>query len=472
MSRPKGSDYTSLPRIRLHEGANPNNASTAENIYHHLAVYGRSCNEELQALMDYDAEVNATDDISETLVTSHQDFVGGDINISGEYSRPTYLQEEDFRETLINLIDNGADVNATNSQNQSALMVACCQGNVNIINTFLDARADPTTADADGNTCLHYAVRGGCSKELFHTIIDHGADINAINKCNETALLLACWRKNADAMNVLLTFRADPNIGTLYGNAVLHIAVLNNINKDTLQAIIDNDVDVNAANKSGETALWIACHRDDVDAINVLLSAGANLNLLSAEGNTYLHCAVYGKKCCKEEVLQALIDHDADVNVTNKGNETALLVACKWGSPSAINVLLHAGADPNITDKNGNTCLIYATGNLFRQKELQSRTFLRPIGRKLILNPSKRLNKKRANSKIASLSRSISAICHHGRYCKSFGRYSESGKWSEELKEAECKEILLQLIDKGADVNATNSLKINLQSWWLTVRGM
>ena len=47
---------------------------------------------------------------------------------------------------------------------------------------------------------------------------------------------------------------------------------------------------------------------------------------------------------CSKEVLQAIIDHGADVNATDKDNWTALMWACDKGNEAAIHVLLKAGA--------------------------------------------------------------------------------------------------------------------------------
>ena len=96
-------------------------------------------------------------------------------------------------------------------------------------------------------------------------------------------LALACWGINTDAVKVLLTLGADPNIADIWGNTLLHIAVHNNVRKETLQTIIAHGVDLNEANKNGIIALWIACHEGAVDAINVLLNAGADPNIVSTK---------------------------------------------------------------------------------------------------------------------------------------------------------------------------------------------
>ena len=49
-------------------------------------------------------------------------------------------------------------------------------------------------------------------------------------------------------MNFLLDFGADANTSDLEGNTLIHIAVEQNINKETIQNIIDHRADVNVIN--------------------------------------------------------------------------------------------------------------------------------------------------------------------------------------------------------------------------------
>ena len=47
------------------------------------------------------------------------------------------------------------------------------------MHVLLRAGADRTIKDAQGDTWMHYAVRGDCSKEALQSIIDQGDDVNA-----------------------------------------------------------------------------------------------------------------------------------------------------------------------------------------------------------------------------------------------------------------------------------------------------
>ena len=79
----------------------------------------------------------------------------------------------------------------------------------------------------------------------------------------------------------------------------------------------------------------------------------ADPNIADKNGNTCLMCVVDGE--CSNDVLKTIIDHGADVNVTDKQKRSALMVACLKRNVDSINVLLRIGSDTNITDISGNT---------------------------------------------------------------------------------------------------------------------
>ena len=191
------------------------------------------------------------------------------------------------------------------------------------------------------------------AKRLFRTIINHGADVNAANKNNVTALVRACYKGNTDAINELLNAGADPNTSLTSGETWVHAAIEGDCSRETLQVIINHGADVNATNKNNVTSLMRACYKGNMDVINELLNAGADPNIAdSLCGKTWIHWAVKGG--CSKETLQAIINLGADVNATNEYKSTALMMACEIGNIDAINVLLNAKADSNIANTNSN----------------------------------------------------------------------------------------------------------------------
>ena len=266
-------------------------------------------------------------------------------------------------EVIQAIMSHGVDVNATNKKNVTPLMIACENGNKDAINALLNARADPNIADANGFTCLSFAVYGGCSEGVLKTIIEHLSDVNATSKQKKTALMCACEKGNVDMINVglLLNAGANPNIADANGSTFLHYAARNDSCTEVVQAIISHGADVHATDKNNVTALMIACGKGNKDAINALLNSGADPNIADDNGFTCLSFAVYSG--CSEGVLKTIIDHGVDVNATSKQKKTALTWACEKGNVNTINVLLNAGANPSIADVEGDTCLHHAARN-------------------------------------------------------------------------------------------------------------
>ena len=428
--------YIDSTNVLLNAGANPNISDADGGTCLHDAVRYNSFIHIVQRIIGHGADPNCVD----------TDF-GTCLHITG--NKNVSCRNDGTKETTETIIDHGIDVNATNKDGETALMIACLKGNVDVINVFLNANANPDLANTIGNTCLHCAVRALRHCETLQAIINHSADVDATNKDGETALMIACLEKNVDAINVLLNANANPKFADTKGNTCLHCAAGALRNSETLQAIIDHGIDVNATNKDGETALMIACLKENVDAINVLLNANANPNFADTKGNTCLHCAAGA--LCNSETLQAIIDHGIDVNATNKDGETALMIACLKGNVDAINVLLNANANPKFADTKGNTCLHCAAGALCNSETLQAiidhgidvnatnkdgETALMIACLKENVDAINVLLNANANPNFADTKGNTCLHCAAGALCNS--------------------ETLQAIIDHGADVNATN----------------
>ncbi|XP_059140504.1 uncharacterized protein LOC131928459 [Physella acuta] len=147
------------------------------------------------------------------------------------------------------------------------------------------------------------------------------------------------------------------------GDLPLHIAVVHEnmrmvIKLINLMAIAGKGVD--KFNKQQQTPLHLAVKLDFLEAVDILIRSGANVNAVDCTGSSSIHMAVQGRstKC-----LQVLLEKcpTAELNARNFDGLTPLHTAVDNGDLDQVELLLKYGADIDVTDgKSGRTSLFRA----------------------------------------------------------------------------------------------------------------
>ena len=109
-----------------------------------------------------------------------------------------------------------------------------------------------------------------------------------------------------------------------------------------------------------DQALIQAIENKDEKQVTALLNEGANPNAVNQYGESALQLAVANGSY---EMVDALIDHQADVNKVAATPEakSPLLLAAEQGDERMVHRLLEAGADATKKDEQGKTAMHYAT---------------------------------------------------------------------------------------------------------------
>lgn len=138
---------------------------------------------------------------------------------------------------------------------------------------------------------------------------------------------------------------------------LMHAAAIGNL--EPVRALIGQGVDVDAVDDDGDTALFYALsNRNDMVVVE-LLQGRANPDLAGASGPV-LHAAVGSGQ---SEVVSAIVDHGADVNLRSSTGVTASMLAAGSGSDGVMRLLHARGADLNACDGDGDSVLFYAASN-------------------------------------------------------------------------------------------------------------
>ena len=128
--------------------------------------------------------------------------------------------------------------------------------------------------------------------------------------------------------------------------------------REAVRALLQQKIDVNAAQPDGTTALHWAVRRDDLETAQLLIRAGARVATATRYGVTPLYLASVNGNAA---MIDALLRAGADPNSANPGGETALMTAARTGAVDAVKLLLDRGAAVNAKETvRGQTALMWA----------------------------------------------------------------------------------------------------------------
>ena len=169
---------------------------------------------------------------------------------------------------------------------------------------------------------------------------------------------MAKWRLVVDEKNIhhaAYIYRRIINQSEEYSHTtVLHDAVLGYQNMALIAALELDPSSINTVDDCGCTPLHWAAWKNDIDAVRLLLSWKADLDLRDFQGRTALSIAVAATKL---QCAQVLIGAGADVNAKDKWNWTPLFLATHEQSVEMVKLLLNNGANPQAMDDDRDTAL-------------------------------------------------------------------------------------------------------------------
>src|SRR5215472_4360496 len=209
------------------------------------------------------------------------------------------------------LLDHGADVNARSDDVRTALMIAAGHpGGTPIVNLLLNQGADPNptrNAATESSPLVEAAL--AADAESMQTLIDHGADVKAsggpalamgittdCQKCVEllmakgldqgaytfALLRAASFSDDVSTIRLLLDHGADVNAVDPSGRtSLMHAVVSDAQSLETVKLLVDHGANINARSEhaqsgdTGRTVLEIARARGETPIVDLLLKSGA-----------------------------------------------------------------------------------------------------------------------------------------------------------------------------------------------------
>ncbi len=315
---------------------------------------------------------------------------GANVNVVEHWQGQTplmYAAAHDRGEVAAALIAAGAELNAKTPRNDLPARLPAARFNVEF----------PLGA----MTPVLLAARQG-SVHALRALIDAHADIETRTPEGFSPLVVAIHNLHYDAAKLLVDAGASPKGGALYAivearNRVPLIGPrLTPTGKVTelelLSAMLAQGADVadrpplplpdrdpgfgQIPTKPVDTALIRAARSADIEAMKLLVAAGADPKLPEPDGFTTVMAVTSGPEIPPLVVtdrerpaepdavtaLEYLLPHGADVNGADRMGATALHTVAKRGYVEVLKYLAAHGANLNATDRTGATPLDYALG--------------------------------------------------------------------------------------------------------------
>ncbi|KAG1692623.1 Ankyrin repeat domain-containing protein 50 [Nymphon striatum] len=191
-----------------------------------------------------------------------------------------------------------------------------------------------------------------CEEKVLKLLLDAGAQTDIKSKSQAES-----ESKESDPITALLDGVNDLNDKDLNQRTLLHCATYES-NCELIEALILRGADVEVIDRNGQTALNLASRQGDVSIVTILLNSGkANPDQADNEGWTPLRSAAWGGNT---KVVEALLEHGAQVENADSDGRTALRAAAWGGHDDIVTKLLEHNAVVNNVDNEGRTALIAA----------------------------------------------------------------------------------------------------------------
>lgn len=264
------------------------------------------------------------------------------------------------------LIENGADINATERDGRTPLcLLVKHNGTPEMITFFVKNGADLN--NKGGGSPLYWAIYSHCIR-LQTLLIELGTDVNGVIDSFDDLKAPLHLTRDLPVVKLLIDKGANVNITDKFKSTPLHYA--NHLS--IVKYLVENGADINAKNNEGNTPLHTAVN---FPIVEYLVEKGADVNIPNFKGYTPLHFA-------KNVIIaEYLIEQGADIKAIAKDGKSILHSIIETNTyydlnfielSNLIQFLIEKGINIDITDNDGNTPLhlCAATYNNFIAKIL------------------------------------------------------------------------------------------------------
>ncbi len=242
------------------------------------------------------------------------------------------------------LVQNGAALNRKNKKGETPLYLAALNGHRKLAEWLLKQGADTRPATRKGGTALLAAIRSG-HPDIAALLADRPLDDRDLHR----ALLEAIQRRmDKLAVRLLPRDKLAPLKDKL-GRSLLWHAADRGLDRLAAALLHKHPADIDVADKSGHTPLARAVYRGYPNLSDRLIRNKARLDRVTRDGNNLAMLAVLSGK---PRMLKKMLAYPTNINQRNAHGDTAVMLAAAAGNAEMVRLLIDAGADLQMRNKS------------------------------------------------------------------------------------------------------------------------
>ena len=237
------------------------------------------------------------------------------------------------------LIDTvGIPVNR-NSVRLSGHPIHCAsrQGHANIVKELLNKQADIEAKSTDNQqTALHIASANG-HLGVVRLLLSRNAHIEALDSNQRTPLFRAIEMGKSSIIQFLIERKANLNATDINGNSLLAVSCLTG-NLELVRTLQKHGVDI----KKASGAVLAACRGKHLEIVQYLSENGASLDDVDKGCQSAVH---YAAKYGFHEIVKYLTENDVKLETKANDGTTALMQAVAKKNYDIALLLINCGAN-------------------------------------------------------------------------------------------------------------------------------
>ncbi|KAK8789600.1 hypothetical protein WA171_001692, partial [Blastocystis sp. BT1] len=195
---------------------------------------------------------------------------------------------------------------------EHSIHTLCMKGDLESVMELIDNGTDINIRDDDQRTPLHWASSSKNSALVEYLLSISGILVNVQDEAGYTPLMCAVSAGREKNVALLLGANADVNMENENGETVLHMT---KDRSDILILFIDRVADINKKDCYGLTVLMKCASRGCTESIQLLLDRGADMSIQDENGNTAAHYAAFDNQ---REAYVMLLHNGYDESTVNK----------------------------------------------------------------------------------------------------------------------------------------------------------